>query len=84
MKKYFAMAAAALALVACDKNNDDLGIDNTKAYILKPCSGRALVSDDEAEGGRDMLEIERCTTIHNRCLRIHHHIVAKELRGLGE
>jgi hypothetical protein len=29
-KKYFAMAAAALALVACDKNNDDLGIDNTK------------------------------------------------------
>ena len=27
---YFAMAAAALALVACDKNNDDLGIDNTK------------------------------------------------------
>ena len=30
MKKYFAMAAAALALVACDKNNDDLGIDNTK------------------------------------------------------
>ena len=30
MKKYFAMAAAALALAACDKNNDDLGIDNTK------------------------------------------------------
>ena len=30
MKKYFAMVAAALALVACDKNNDDLGIDNTK------------------------------------------------------
>ena len=30
MKKYFAMAAAALALVACDKNNADLGIDNTK------------------------------------------------------
>ena len=30
MKKYFAMAAAALALVACDKNNDDLGIDNSK------------------------------------------------------
>ena len=29
-KKYFAMAVAALALVACDKNNDDLGIDNTK------------------------------------------------------
>ena len=29
-KKYFAMAAAALALVACDKNSDDLGIDNTK------------------------------------------------------
>ena len=29
-KKYFAMAAAALALVACDKNNDDLGIDDTK------------------------------------------------------
>ena len=26
----FAMAIAALALVACDKNNDDLGIDNTK------------------------------------------------------
>lgn len=30
MKKYFAMAIAALVLVACDKNNDDLGIDNTK------------------------------------------------------
>ena len=30
MKKYFAMAAAALVLAACDKNNDDLGIDNTK------------------------------------------------------
>ena len=30
MKKYFAMAAAALALAACDKNNDDLGIDDTK------------------------------------------------------
>ena len=30
MKKYFAMAAAALALVACDKNNDDSDIDNTK------------------------------------------------------
>ena len=29
-KKYFAMAAAALVLAACDKNNDDLGIDNTK------------------------------------------------------
>ena len=30
MKKYLAMAAAALVLVACDKNNADLGIDNTK------------------------------------------------------
>ena len=30
MKKYLTMAAAALALVACDKNNVDLGIDNTK------------------------------------------------------
>ena len=30
MKKYFAMAIAALALAACDKNNADLGIDNTK------------------------------------------------------
>ena len=28
--KIFAMAIAALALAACDKNNDDLGIDNTK------------------------------------------------------
>ena len=28
--KYLAIAVAALALVACDKNNDDLGIDNTK------------------------------------------------------
>ena len=27
--KYLAMAAAALVLVACDKNNADLGIDNT-------------------------------------------------------
>ena len=30
MKKYLAIAAAALALAACDKNNADLGIDNTK------------------------------------------------------
>ena len=30
MKKYFAMAAAALALVACDKNSDDFNVDNTK------------------------------------------------------
>ena len=28
--KIFAMAIAALALAACDKNNDDLDIDNTK------------------------------------------------------
>ena len=30
MKKYFAMAAAALALAACDKNNDDFTVDNFK------------------------------------------------------
>ena len=30
MKKYFAMAAAALALAACDKNNDDFTVDNLK------------------------------------------------------
>ena len=30
LNKYFTIAAAALALAACDKNNDDLGIDNTK------------------------------------------------------
>ena len=34
MKKYLAIAAAALALVACDKNNDDLGIDNTKDTLI--------------------------------------------------
>ena len=28
--KYFTIAATALALVACDKNNDDFNIDNTK------------------------------------------------------
>ena len=30
MKKYFAMAIAALALAACDKNNDDFTVDNLK------------------------------------------------------
>lgn len=29
-KKYFAMAIAALALAACDKNNDDFTVDNLK------------------------------------------------------
>lgn len=29
-KKYFAMAAAALVLAACDKNNDDFTVDNLK------------------------------------------------------
>ncbi len=28
--KYLAIVAVALALVACDKNNDDFNIDNTK------------------------------------------------------
>ncbi len=28
--KYFSIIAVALALVACDKNNDDFNIDNTK------------------------------------------------------
>ena len=30
INKYFTIAAVALALVACDKNNDDFNIDNTK------------------------------------------------------
>ncbi|MBO5074037.1 MAG: fimbrillin family protein [Bacteroidales bacterium] len=30
LNKYFTIAAAALALVACDKNNDDFNIDDTK------------------------------------------------------
>ena len=30
MKKYFAMAIAALALAACDNNNDDFTVDNLK------------------------------------------------------
>ena len=60
MKKYFAMAAAALALVACDKNNDDLGIDNTKDTPLTIASAgvaelttRAITEDDKLIGRMD-------------------------------
>lgn len=38
MKKYFAMAIAALALAACDKNNDDFTVDNLKDTPLSIAS----------------------------------------------
>ena len=57
MKKYFAMAAVALALVACDKNNDDLGIDNTKDTPITIASAgvaelttRVITDDNKLEG----------------------------------
>ena len=41
MKKYFAMAAAALALAACDKNNDDFTVDNLKDAPITVSAGVA-------------------------------------------
>lgn len=55
--KYFTMAAAALALVACDKNNDDFNIDNTKDTPITIASAgvtelttRAITDDNKLEG----------------------------------
>ena len=59
-KKYFAMAAAALALVACDKNNDDFNIDNTKDTPITIASAgvvelttRVITDDNKLEGITD-------------------------------
>lgn len=57
MKKYFAIAAAALTLVACDKNNDDFNIDNTKDTPITIASAgvaelttRVITDDNKLEG----------------------------------
>ena len=50
MKKYFAMAAAALALAACDKNNDDFNIDDLKDT---PITVTADVADLKTRAGHD-------------------------------
>ena len=55
--KYFSIIAAALALVACDKNNDDFNIDNTKDTPITISSAgvaelttRVLTDDNKLEG----------------------------------
>ena len=55
--KYLAIVAAALALVACDKNNDDFNIDNTKDTPITIQSAgvaelltRAITDDNKLEG----------------------------------
>ena len=55
--KYLAIAAAALALVACDKNNDDFNIDNTKDTPITIASAgvaelttRVITDDNKLEG----------------------------------
>ena len=60
MKKYFAMAIAALALAACDKNNDDFTVDNLKDTPLAISSAgvaelttRAITEDDKLIGSKD-------------------------------
>ena len=57
MKKYFAMAIAALVLAACDKNNDDFTVDNLKDTPLTIASAgvadlttRAITEDDKLIG----------------------------------
>lgn len=59
--KYFAMAAAALALVACDKNNDDFNIDNTKDTPITIASAgvaelttRVITDDNKLVGTSDI------------------------------
>ena len=58
--KYLAIAAAALALVACDKNNDDFNIDNTKDTPITIASAgvaelttRVITDDNKLEGITD-------------------------------
>lgn len=55
--KYFSIIAAALALVACDKNNDDFNIDNTKDTPITIASAgvaelttRVITDDNKLEG----------------------------------
>ena len=55
--KYLAIAAAALTLVACDKNNDDFNIDNTKDTPITIASAgvaelttRVITDDNKLEG----------------------------------
>ena len=58
--KIFAMAIAALALAACDKNNDDFTVDNFKDTPLAISSAgvaelttRAITEDDKLIGSKD-------------------------------
>lgn len=55
--KYLAIVAVALALVACDKNNDDFNIDNTKDTPITIASAgvaelttRVITDDNKLEG----------------------------------
>ena len=55
--KYFSIIAAVLALVACDKNNDDFNIDNTKDTPITIASAgvaelttRVITDDNKLEG----------------------------------
>ena len=55
--KYFSIIAVALALVACDKNNDDFNIDNTKDTPITIASAgvaelttRVITDDNKLEG----------------------------------
>ena len=57
LNKYFTIAAVALALVACDKNNDDFNIDNTKDTPITIASAgvaelttRVITDDNKLEG----------------------------------
>ena len=59
--KIFAMAIAALALAACDKNNDDFTVDNLKDTPLTIASAgvaelttRAITEDDKLIGSKDV------------------------------
>ncbi len=60
LNKYFTIAAAALALVACDKNNDDFNIDDTKDTPITIASAgvaelttRVITDDNKLEGITD-------------------------------
>ena len=59
--KIFALAIAALALAACDKNNDDFTVDNLKDTPLTIASAgvaelttRAITEDDKLIGSKDV------------------------------
>ena len=60
LNKYFTIAAVALALVACDKNNDDFNIDDTKDTPITIASAgvaelttRVITDDNKLEGITD-------------------------------